>query len=51
MDIKNTLDQQLREKKQSKEVESRKNKEYVEQIIARDEREKAEIKDQERQYY
>jgi hypothetical protein len=44
VEIKQVLDQQLREKKEQKEREFNKNKEYVALVIARDEKDKADQK-------
>lgn len=48
IEIKQTLDRQMQEKKQLKEHELIKNKEYVAQIIAKDDNDKANDKEQEK---
>lgn len=49
-EIKQTLDKQLEEKRKFKAAEFQKNKEYVAQVIAQDEREKVQIREKQQKH-
>jgi len=49
-EIKKTLDRQLEEKNKLKQIEQLKNKEYVAQVIAKDEKDRADQKEKDRNY-